>query len=134
MVDLASQHFSSKPGCGALRRHSVLAAKFATRPARSVFKRVAQRCEKTSRCNSSGTRTDRKVPIMIANDYESVKSHIQELRQEAEHQQLVRAVSRRPHRHRNLRGRMLDWVGGKLIVWGQRLHTGASPSRSGSSW
>ncbi len=71
---------------------------------------------------------------MISNDYESVKSHIQELYKEAEHQHLVRAISHGSHRHRNLRGRMLAWMGGKLIVWGQRLHTNAGPSRSGSSW
>lgn len=68
---------------------------------------------------------------MMSNDYASVKNHIEEIRQAAEHQHLVRTLRRQSQ----LQGKylqMLDWVGGKLIAWGERLHTNSRPSQSSS--
>ena len=135
--------------CGNLNLYWVLFAilqrshgRIAPGSCRSVFKRIARVCEttagrlarKTGHLGPVTSGINRRSPTMNSSDYEVVKSHIQELRQEAEHRRLVRAISHASHRHVNLRGRMLAWVGGKLIVWGQRLHPHAGPSRSGSSW
>jgi hypothetical protein len=62
--------------------------------------------------------------MMLPGNYDSVKIQIENRLHEAEHQRLVRAVSRAQPRVSHQR-QWRTWLGERLVRWGHRLQTGA---------